>query len=318
MLLAADSITVELTVTTHRPGRGDRRDLGVRCSGARVDGIDVWDRVQLVSGFWGAEPMPEAEAGGQWTTATAELRVPAAGPAPRIELRLAAGATVEPVALEAVSGTRRTRVDVGSGPAWYVIDSDAAPVPVINNVGTELAPDGYGRDRGWLELDGGQFDAPVEVDAWCGGAVLLRREYLDDVGDFDEALFLYYEDVELSRRGSARGWRYRTAPQSVVRHVHSATATDRSAFAAHYNERNRLLVTTRHGPPTQTVRAVGRYLAITASYAQRDIVAPLLRGEPARPEIATRRLRAFGAYVRGAPGALRARRGDASASARSG
>jgi GT2 family glycosyltransferase len=189
-------------------------------------------------------------------------------------------------------------------------------VPVINNVGTELAGDGYGRDRGWLEVDARQYDAPADVDAWCGGAVLLRKEYLDDVGDFDEHLFLYYEDVELSLRGAARGWRYRTAPDSVVRHVHSATATNRSPLAAHYNERNRLLVTTRHASPARTARSVGRYLAVTGSYAKRDIVAPMLRGEPARTEITARRLRAFGAYVRGVPTALRARRSDASAAAR--
>ena len=41
--------------------------------------------------------------------------------------------------------------------------------------------------------------------AWCGGAVLLRREYLDDVGIFDERLFLYYEDTDLSWRGTAQG-----------------------------------------------------------------------------------------------------------------
>src|SRR5262249_53537877 len=130
--------------------------------------------------------------------------------------------------------------------------------------------------------------------------------------------FLYYEDVELSLRGRARGWRYRTAPQSVVRHVHSATATERSSLAAYYNERNRLLVTTRHAAPTRTARSVGRYLAITGSDARRDIVAPMLRGEPARTDVTTRRLRALGAYVRGLPGAVRARRDDASAAPRNG
>ena len=49
----------------------------------------------------------------------------------------------------------------------------------------------------------------VDVQAWCGGAVLLRASYLADVGGFDERLFLYYEDVDLSMRGTERGWRYR-------------------------------------------------------------------------------------------------------------
>jgi hypothetical protein len=312
---ADDAVELDLTVSTHRPGRGDGRDLGVRCSSARVDGVDVWSRAQLVSGFWGDEPMPPAEAGGQWTGPVARLRLPVTGPAPRLELRLAAAA---PVAVAATSGTAHTALAVDAEPSWHPIASDATPVAVVNNIGTELAADGYGRDRGWLEVDSGQYDEPADVDAWCGGAVLLRREYLDDVGYFDDRLFLYYEDVELSLRGAARGWRYRTAPASVVRHVHSATATERSPLAAHYNERNRLLVTTRHADRATAVRAVGRYLAITGSYAKRDIVAPLLRGESARPEIAARRMRAFGAYVRGAPSALRARRGDASARGRTG
>ena len=315
ILLADDAVEIELAVPTHRLGRGDGRELGVRCSGARVDGVDVWPRAQLVSGFWGDEPMPPDERGAQWTGATAHLRLPVTTATPHLELRLAAAA---PVTVAATSGARRTVVEVGTEPAWHTVATDATPVAVVNNVGTDLAADGYGRDRGWLEVDAGQYDEPADVDAWCGGAVLLRREYLDDVGELDEELFLYYEDVELSLRGTARGWRYRTAPESVVRHVHSATATDRSAFAAHYNERNRLLVTTRHATTTSTVRAVGRYLVITGSYAKRDIVAPLLRGESPRPEIAARRLRAFGAYVRGTPGALRARREDASARARTG
>ena len=57
--------------------------------------------------------------------------------------------------------------------------------------------------------------------AWCGGAVLLRRRYLDDVGLFDERFFLYYEDTDLSWRGRLRGWRYVYVPGAVVRHHHA-------------------------------------------------------------------------------------------------
>ena len=306
---------VELRSGTRRPGRGDRRRLGVRVSGARAGGSDVWRDTQLVEGFWGPEHGPEPESGSQWTSGRAVLRIPVAEatPAATCELRLAADGVTR---LTARSGRSEVELEVGREPEWHTVPLEGRPFDVINNVGTVLAGDGYGADRGYLERDHGQYDTPESVFAWSGGAVLLTASYLADVGLFDEQLFLYYEDVELSLRGRARGWRYRTAPESVVRHVHSATVTNRSALAAHYNERNRLLVTTRHASPTRTARSVCRYLAITGSYAQRDVVAPILRGEPARTEIMARRLRAFGAYVRGLPEAVRARRGDASTAAR--
>ncbi len=49
--------------------------------------------------------------------------------------------------------------------------------------------------------------------AWCGGAVLLRADYLVDVGTFDERFFLYYEDTDLSWRGRHKGWRYQYVPR---------------------------------------------------------------------------------------------------------
>ena len=89
-------------------------------------------------------------------------------------------------------------------------------IEVVNNVGTELLDDGFAADRGYLQPDDGQFDTATDVFAWCGGGVLLRRAYLDDIGLFDEDLFMYYEDIELAWRGAQRGWRYRYVPGSVV------------------------------------------------------------------------------------------------------
>ena len=94
---------------------------------------------------------------------------------------------------------------MGIEPAWFDVAATGDGIDVINNVGTELLPGGFGVDRGFLEPDEGQFDEPAEVFGWCGAGVLLRRAYLDDVGLFDEDLFVYYEDLELSWRGTERG-----------------------------------------------------------------------------------------------------------------
>jgi hypothetical protein len=318
ILLAAPAVEVVITTPTHRRGHGDNRALGIRVSGARIpgsDGRDVWPRTQLVDGFWGFEPMPPGETAGQWTTDRAVLRVPVdPGPTrPRTsDLALRLGAD-QPTLVSLATGTTRTDVVAGPGATWHSVASDADPVEVINNVGSVLTADGYGVDRGWLQVDRGQFDTPVDVDLWCGAAVLLSRPYLDDVGLFDERLFLYYEDVELSLRGRAHGWRYRSAPESVVRHLHAASSGEGSALKERFNERNRLLVATRHDGPARATALSLRYLLTTASYLRRDVAAPWLRRESADSTIVRRRLVAFGAYLRAAPGALRSRRVDRSA-----
>ena len=153
--------------------------------------------------------------------------------------------------------------------------------------------------RGFFEPDDGQFDEPAEVFGWCGAGVLLRRTYLDDVGLFDEDLFVYYEDLELSWRGTEHGWRYRTVPTSVVRHVHAVTSGRGSRLKQYYDERNRLLVVARHGTTTTASAAALRSLFVTASYARRDVLAPMLRGRAPRPDVAWRRLRAWGSAARG-------------------
>jgi len=167
---------------------------------------------------------------------------------------------------------------------------------VINNVGTVLRADWYGVDRGYEEPDTGQYDAEEDVLAWCGGAVLLRSSYLTECGLFDERLFLYYEDLELSLRGARRGWRYRYVPTSVVDHEHSATAISGSDFAEFYKERNRLLVVARHAPVHLVVWLPVRHLVATASY--------LLHGNA---HVARRRLRSWFGWARYLPAMLRER-----------
>ena len=188
-------------------------------------------------------------------------------------------------------------VSIGTEPAEVAVTLDGPPYDVINNVGSVVFDDGAGADRGWLARDEGQLDEPVEVFAWCGGSVLLRPAYLADVGLFDERFFLYYEDTDLSWRGRARGWRYRTVPSSVVRHVHAASSGEGTAVFAHYVERNRLLMLVKDAPLDLVAAQMWRYLLVTASYARRDVVAPVLAGRRPHPTVVARRLRSLRSFV---------------------
>ncbi len=307
ILFTGSFIDLVLESSTAVRGLGDRRPLGVRLSGARLDGEDAFGRVQLVDGFWGLEHGHDGEATFQWSNGAAHLRVPARpdGSLPRVQLRLASDNHRTVVVR---SDPEEAKLAVTPTPAWFDVPVAGLPFPVLNNVGSVLLPDGSGADRGYQQRDGGQFDKGGEVFAWCGAAVLLSVPYLRSVGLFDEKFFLYYEDFDLSWRGRAQGWRYLYVPESVVHHIHSASSVEGSRLFAHYVERNRLLTLTRNAPLAFAGRAAGRHLLITGSYARRDIVSPLAHARRPTVETVRRRLRSLGAYVRLLPAALADRR----------
>ena len=309
ILFTGSFVDLLLESSTAVRGLGDRRPLGVRLSGARLDGEDAFGRVQLVDGFWGLEHGHDGEAVFQWSNGAAHLRVPARpdGTLPRVRaapgLRQPphGGGAVRPRGGRAGGDTRR--------PTWFDVPVAGLPFPVLNNAGSVLLPDGYGADRGYQQRDGGQFDEPERgLRLVRGGGAAVSCRTCESVGLFDERFFLYYEDFDLSWRGRAQGWRYVYVPESVVHHVHSASSVEGSRLFAHYVERNRLLTLTRNAPLAFAGRAAGRHLLITGSYARRDIVSPLAHARRPTVETVRRRLRSLGAYVRLLPAALADRR----------
>jgi GT2 family glycosyltransferase len=307
LVFADRFVEVEITSPTFVPAGPDSRDLGVRISGVRVDGVDRWRDAQVVDGGWGIEHRPDGTTF-QWTAAQATLRVPVgdgSGMPERVEVALD---TESPKRVTVRSGTSSAELVVGSERRWHRLPVSGPPVDIVNNVGSVLIEGGYGADRGYLEPDEGQYDAPADVFAWCGGSVLLRPSYLADVGLFDERFFLYYEDTDLSWRGRSRGWRYRYVPGAVARHIHAASTGEGSPVFQHYVERNRLLMLAKNAPARMAAQAVWRYLLTTLSYARRDLVSPVLGRRRPRPTIVVRRLRSFGDFVRLAPAILAERR----------
>lgn len=73
------------------------------------------------------------------------------------------------------------------------------------------------------DLDQSQYDQVEEVSVAPGGAVLVRADLFAALGGFDEAMYLYYEDVDLSWRAHLVGARVVTAPQARIRHLMVST-----------------------------------------------------------------------------------------------
>lgn len=76
---------------------------------------------------------------------------------------------------------------------------------------------------------GDDLASHVSRDAeWLSGcAVMLRREAFEQVQGFDPGFFLYVEDVDLSVRLRAAGWRLRYVPEVAVIHRHGASTSRR-------------------------------------------------------------------------------------------
>jgi GT2 family glycosyltransferase len=300
-------VPVEISSSSFRPTT-DARRLGVRLSGVRSPECDVWRDCQYLDGFFPKERGTPNEPEFRWTSGRAVLGIPvdpASVSAEEIELRLAAPREL-PVTVRA--GDREVTVDVGIEPQWVRVPATGEPVDVVNNAGSRLVQGGSGGDRGFQQPDRGQFDEPAEVFAWCGGGVLLRAEYLRDVGLFDERFFLYYEDTDLSWRGRARGWRYRYVPRSVQRHLHAASSGEWSPLFRHYVERNRLLMLVKNAPWSLAASEVAKFVARTVVYAARDIVRPLARLRRPAPGLAVSRARSFADFLRLLPAMLVDRR----------
>jgi GT2 family glycosyltransferase len=95
---------------------------------------------------------------------------------------------------------------------------------VLNSAGDLFRRSGVPENRGAWETDEGQYDEEVEVFGASGGAAAYRRAMLDEIGLFDERLFMYCEDVDLAFRAQMAGYRCIYAPRARVWHRLSASA----------------------------------------------------------------------------------------------
>ncbi|MFJ6113118.1 glycosyltransferase [Agrococcus sediminis] len=96
--------------------------------------------------------------------------------------------------------------------------------------------------------------ADAERWEWLSGACLwIPEEAWELVGGFDEDYFLYWEDVDLSRRLVERGGRLRVVEDAVAVHDEGGTHRERgqlgrgkSSVYTYYNIRNRMLFAVKH------------------------------------------------------------------------
>lgn len=127
----------------------------------------------------------------------------------------------------------------------------------IQNAGSHLFHDGHGRDRGAVissdhqqsyEEDNEFYNQLTEVDAFSGVSVMIPRKLFISLGGFDDHMFMYYEDTDLSIRMKKKGYKVFYQPKSELSHLHSASSEEWSKFFVYQTELNRLLLVLKHFP----------------------------------------------------------------------
>lgn len=73
------------------------------------------------------------------------------------------------------------------------------------------------------QRDGAHWRTTRDVDYVPGCALLMRREVIEGVGDFDVAFFAYSEDVDLCRRAQEAGFGVRCVGEVAAVHASSAS-----------------------------------------------------------------------------------------------
>ncbi len=115
-----------------------------------------------------------------------------------------------------------TELELEFTPAEYV--------DVVQNAGSYVTPRWEGGDRGFLEIDRGQFDQPQAADSICGVSMFIRHELFASLKGFDEHYFAYYEDTDLSLRARLAGYSLVYEPRSVLRHLHCGSSVEYSDY----------------------------------------------------------------------------------------
>nr|MDT0664676.1 hypothetical protein [Micromonospora sp. DSM 115978] len=262
-------LRLRLSTPTFFPGPHDPRELGVRVESVTVDGREVLREVLWEKLTYGAEGGPAAPY--FWTRGAGDLCVPVpeGGPVTIGVTWSAEAAKSATLAWDGAAAGASVVGEVGAQPSTFTftVDDDAPRVDVINNVGGIVLADGYGADRGYQQVDNGQFDVAEEVFTACGNGMAMPSELGHALDWFDDDFFLYYEDTDLSWRIRARGYQIRYVPDAVLRHVHSASSVEWSPLFVFHTDRNRLLMLTKDASLPVALSAVGRYPLTTASIA---------------------------------------------------
>jgi N-acetylglucosaminyl-diphospho-decaprenol L-rhamnosyltransferase len=101
---------------------------------------------------------------------------------------------------------------------------------------------------------------PVSTTMVSGACFAIGREAFLEIGGFDEAFFLYFEDADLCRRVLKAGMPIRYLPQAVVTHIGGGSSAEDYHFSPRHARSMRLYLGKWYGPPGAALASVLMFL----------------------------------------------------------
>ena len=93
-----------------------------------------------------------------------------------------------------------------------------------------------------------------EIFSACGGAVIYKKEILDEIGIFDENHFAYLEDCDLGYRAQIFGYRNYYTPKAVVYHAGSGVSGSKhNEFKVNLSSKNSVYLIYKNMPLLQII-----------------------------------------------------------------
>ena len=219
----------------------DHRDVVVRCLDALRASLGPEDEVVVVDNASRDGTVEQIAATHPWVRVERSARNVGFGAACNRGARVAAGRHLvflnpdtEPTPgwLDALLAGLRAVPDAGLATARLLLPGAPARIDAFGN---DVHLSGITPSRGWGE-PASRYDALEEVSAASGACLAISRELFGRLGGFDERLFLYFEDTDLSLRARLAGHRCVAVPDATVVHDHRPGF---SPVKLRYLERNR-------------------------------------------------------------------------------
>jgi len=130
---------------------------------------------------------------------------------------------------------------------------------IINAAGGKITVIGGGIYGGYGRSDGPKYNVAGPTGFGCGAGVLVKKEFYQRIGGFDEKYFASCEENDLGWKSWLLGFRVVYVPDAVMYHHESGTFGSRSTYESrkvYYITRNRLYNIVKNMEMPTVIRAM--------------------------------------------------------------